>query len=111
METPVKQEIAFIGTESLFAELRMDVVMDRVLLNLDLIEYSHTTGRFVRWDIGHSDVEDEYAVDEASNLESVAMRALEDRGVHGWRDGGRDFAAAVEAELERLRDLAPVAAE
>lgn len=102
--------IAFLGTEELFAELRMDMVMNRVTLRLDLVEYSHRTGRFVRYEIGYSVAEGEYSVDKATDLEAVAERALEDRGVHGWRDGERDFAGAVEAKLERLRDLVPVAA-
>lgn len=107
----MKNGIAYIGTESLYAELRVDLVMDRVLLNLDLVEYSYSTGRYVRWDIGHSNVEIESAVDAAVNLEAAAERALEDRGVYGWRDGGRDFGAATAAELEQLLERAPLAAE
>ena len=107
----MKQVIGFTLTDEITTELHIDVVLDRVELRVDLIYLCTATGRSRRWGVGTSTSEIEYAADAAEDLEAAMWRSLEDEGVHGWRDDVRGFGGVVEAELQRLRDEVPAAAE
>ena len=106
---PTTEAIARTGTENTFAELHMRRMGEMIELRTILIDYSPFSGKYVTDEIALDLVEEEYAVDEASDQEGAARDRLEAIGALGWKDCG--FGEAVERLLYSGAHSIPVAAE
>ena len=106
---PTTEAIARTGTENTFAELHMRRMGEMVELRTILIDYSPFSGKYVTDEIALDLVEEEYAIDEAVDMECAARDRLEAMNALGWRDIG--FGEAVERIIYNDSRSTPIAAE
>ena len=107
---PTTEAIARTGTENVFAELHMRRLGERIELRAILIDYSPFSGRYITDEIGLDIVEEEEAIDAATDLEGASRDRLEAMNALGWRDCG--FGEAVERIIySGSRSIPTIAAE
>lgn len=106
---PMTEAIARTGTENTFAELHMRRMGEMIELRTILIDYSPFSGKYVTDEIALDLVEEEYAIDEAVDMECAARDRLEVMNALGWRDIG--FGEAVERIIFNNSRSTPIAAE
>jgi hypothetical protein len=97
LSIPITQPITATGTDSHYVELHLRRLGARVELRAIDIQYFAVTGRYDADELGVEIVDEEEAIDAASDLEALAERHLEATGDLGRCDQG--WGEAVEAIL------------
>ena len=108
LSIPITQPITATGTDSHYVELHLRHLGARVELRAVDVRYFAVTGGYLNDELAVEIVDEEEAIDTASDLEALAERHLEATGDLGRCDMG--WGEAVEAILYPAPDHA-IAAE